>query len=107
MSRQKNQEIDNFIRRQMVNLSKLISKPTVILNHASNTLQKPGMRVSGAQNPPYAPRKKVGSRKFTTIPCGANIANGHIESHIFSKFVPVRTALCMLGFKFFDIFSAF
>ena len=55
------------------------------------------MRVSGAQNHRTPHGKKLAAVHVTTIPCEANIANGHKESHIFAKFVPT---LCMLGSKF-------
>ena len=51
--------------------------------------------------------KKLAAVHFTTIPCEANIDNGHTESHIFGKFVPVLTTLCLLGLKFLELLCAF
>ena len=46
---------------------------------------------------------------FTTIPCEPTCKEtlAHTESHMFAKFIPVLTQLCMQRLKFSDLFSAF
>jgi len=41
---------------------------------------------------------------FTTITCEPNTTYKVKESHVFEKFVPVLSTLCMLGFKIFELF---
>ena len=63
--------------------------------------------MSGAQNHHTPHGKTLAAVHFNTVPCQANIDNGHMESHIFAKFVPVLTTLCMLGLKFLELLCAF
>ena len=60
--------------------------------------------MSGAQNHRTPHGKKLAAVHVTTIPCEANIANGHKESHIFceirphtvyARFEVLRTFVCV------------
>ena len=48
--------------------------------------------------------KKMADVHFTTITCEPNTTCKVKESHVFEKFVPVLSTLCMLGFKIFELF---
>ena len=51
--------------------------------------------VSGLQRDLIHRTEKIAAVHFTTIPSEPDTANRRIESHIFTKFVPVETTLCI------------